>query len=335
MRMLSIATPPAAPRALTTTLVFLAAILLGSGLGSLVPAAGAALGGVVDPIILVLVGVLFFELRFAGLGALRRAPRTVLLAVGINFLAVPAIAAGLTWSLPEPAIRLGVLIYCLAPCTDWFLGFTRMARGDTTTGAALLPMQLMLQLALYPVWIAAFIGQPVASILGEAGPTLLSWFVAPAATGIALRLLVRLALPEPAVRVVLEAAGRLVPAVIASLIVCLFATNVGTILAHPTAFTWVLLVVFGFFVCTYALGKLASRLGRLRYPEHALLTMTTSARNAPLMLAVTTAALPGQPLVYAAIVLGMLIEFPHLTALTHLLRRQEARRANRIPVVTA
>ena len=47
--------------------------------------------------------------------------------------------------------------------------------------------------------------------------------------------------------------------------------------------------------------------------------MSSAARNAPLMLAVTMAALPDQPLIYAALVIGMLVEFPHLTALRRLL----------------
>lgn len=41
--------------------------------------------------------------------------------------------------------------------------------------------------------------------------------------------------------------------------------------------------------------------------------MSLAARNAPLMLAVTMAALPGPPLVYAGLIIGMLVEFPHLT----------------------
>ncbi len=49
--------------------------------------------------------------------------------------------------------------------------------------------------------------------------------------------------------------------------------------------------------------------------------MTTAARNAPLMLGITAAATPDQPLIYASLVIGMLIEFPHLTALKHLLLR--------------
>lgn len=322
---------PATPRALTTTLVFVGAILVGSLLGATLPATGAALGGQVDHIVLVLVGLLFFDLRLDGLRALRRAPRTVLPAIGMNFVLIPGVAAGLTLLLPDPAIRLGVMIYCLAPCTDWFLGFTRMARGDTTTGAALLPIQMALQLALYPIWIAVFTDGGVDAILGDIGPTLLAWFVLPAGVGLAARLVVRFAARVRWQARIAEGASRLIPEVIAALIVCLFAANVGTILDHPVPFAWVLLIVFLFFVSTFAVGEGLGRLLQLRYPEHALLSMTTSARNAPLMLAITTVALPGQPLVYAAIVLGMLIEFPHLTALTHLLRRREAARPITIP----
>lgn len=111
------------------------------------------------------------------------------------------------------------------------------------------------------------------------------------------------------------------PFIIAVVIVAIFAGNVQTILADPAPFAWVLLAVFVFF----ALGEGLVRVFRLDHASHALVTMTTSARNAPLMLAVTTIALPDQPLVHAAIILGMLIEFPHLTALTHLLRRREPR----------
>jgi hypothetical protein len=40
------------------------------------------------------------------------------------------------------------------------------------------------------------------------------------------------------------------------------------------------------------------------------------------MLGLTMAALPNQPLIYAALIIGMLVEFPHLTALKHLLLRR-------------
>lgn len=312
-----------APQPWAITGLFLAAILAGSLAGALAPGASDVLGSVVDPAILLLVGLLVFTLRLESLAALKRARRTVLLALALNFALVPAIAFALTsLLLPEDALRLGVLIYCLFPCTDWFLGFTRMAGGDTTTGAALIPIQMAGQLLLYPVWLALFAGQEVAPALGTIVPTLATWFALPAGIALGLRLLLRLTLRPSVHEGIVKTADRAVPLVIAVVIVGLFAGNVGTILADPAAFGWVLLVVFLFFAVVYALGEGVARVFRLEHPPHALLTMTTSARNAPLMLAVTTVALPDQPVVYAAIILGMLIEFPHLTVLTHLLRRR-------------
>ena len=317
----------ATPHPWAVTVLFVAAILVGSLTGALAPAAGGALASMVDPSIMVLVGLLVFTLRLDSLAALKRAPRTVLLALAFNFALVPLIAFCLTsLLLPEQALRLGVLIYCLFPCTDWFLGFTRMAGGDTTTGAALIPIQMTLQLVLYPVWLGLFGGQQVGSSPVEIAPTLVTWFAVPAGLALGARLLLRLCLAVATQERIVDAADRLVPLVIAVVILGLFGGNVGTILADPASFAWVLLVVFLFFVVVFVIGEGVARLFGLGYPARALLTMTTSARNAPLMLAVTTVALPDQPVVYAAIILGMLIEFPHLTVLTHLLRWQEKQR---------
>ena len=93
-------------RPVITTMVFLAAILVGSLLGALAPVAAERVGDITDPLILLLVGTLFFTLRLDGLPALRRAPRTVLLAVGMNFLAIPLLALALTTLLPNDALRL-------------------------------------------------------------------------------------------------------------------------------------------------------------------------------------------------------------------------------------
>ncbi|MFC3397650.1 arsenic resistance protein [Microbacterium amylolyticum] len=176
------------------TALLLTAIVLGSTIGVMSPRAGDALQEGVDPLILLLIGALVFAVRVDALPSLRRAPRTALIAIGLNFLIVPLIAVPLTLILvPDDALRLGVLIYCLAPCTDWFLGFTRLAGGDMATGAALIPVQMLLQLALYPVWLMVFAGEQVGSVFGEAGESLLLWFAAPVGLAIALRILLRFA----------------------------------------------------------------------------------------------------------------------------------------------
>lgn len=303
------------------TLLFAASIVAGSALGI----AGVSIPA--DPLILLLVGAIFFTLRFDGLSAVRRAPRTILIAIVTNFALIPAVALPITMLLPSDALRLGVLVYCLAPCTDWFLGFTRLAGGDTTAGAALIPLQMLIQLVMYPVWMALFAGESVDWMPATAGAVLAQWFLLPASIGLAARYL----LPPHRRARAITAVDRCVPFAVAAVIVAVFSGNVTTILADPGAFISVLIAVFAFFVATFAIGETISRIARLDHAAHALVTMTTSARNAPLMLAVTMVALPDQPVTHAAIVLGMLIEFPHLTVITQVLRRE--RRLRSAPIM--
>jgi len=309
---------------LGTTLLLIAAILLGSLLGWASPDLGTRLGGWVDPLILALVSVLFFEVDYLALRRVGGHWRCLGLAWVCNFLIIPLLGYAIAslFLRGQPLFFTGLLIYFMAPCTDWFLGFTRLARGNTALGSVLLPLNMISQLLLYPVYLALFAGANTGAGVASLGGTLWQWFVLPFAGAVAAHLLLRLVLPAGVFAAIRGLAGRAVPIVIAALVTCIFAANIATILAHAATFLLILAAVFVFFVATYFLAEAAARVGRLRYPEHALLTMTTAARNAPLMLGITVAALPDQPLIYAAIIIGMLVEFPHLTALKHLLLRR-------------
>jgi len=51
------------------------------------------------------------------------------------------------------------------------------------------------------------------------------------------------------------------------------------------------------------------------------------------MLGLTTAVFPDQRLIYAALIIRMRVEFPHLTALKHLLLREKSRPTILIPPI--
>lgn len=47
-----------------------------------------------------------------------------------NFLVMPAIIALLILALPDnDALKLGMLLVLLMPCTDWFVTFTHLGKG--------------------------------------------------------------------------------------------------------------------------------------------------------------------------------------------------------------
>jgi ACR3 family arsenite transporter len=311
------------------SVLLVAAIGGGSALGSFDPDAGAALSGGVDATLLTLMALLFIEVRFGDLLRLRSAPRFLMVAWAANFVVIPAIG----WAIAslflsgQPLLFTGLLIYFVAPCTDWFLGFTRLAGGNTTLGAVLLPLNLISQLLLFPLFLAVFARTSGQADLIGLVQTLGMWFAVPLAIAVTVRSVITLLLPVWLRDRVYRWVGAAIPWVIAVLIVQIFAVHIGTILGARAALTTVLLALIVFFAATYLLAHGLTRIFRFGYPEQVLLTMTTAARNAPLMLALTMVALPGQPLIYAAIVIGMLVEFPHLTAIRALLlrgRRTEA-----------
>jgi len=303
------------------SLLLVGSLLAGAGIGHLWPAAGEALGDEVDRTLLALVGLLFFGVRLEAVARIWGRLRVLGLILLANYLIVPAIGYAIAALLlpAQPLVMVGLTIYFMAPCTDWFLGFTRLARGNVALGTALIPINMAAQLLLYPAYLYLFTRSSVEVQPGVIGGTLLQWFVAPLGAAVLAHYGLRALLGAERFARLLRRADQATPWVIALLVMEIFAANIPVILAHRGVFAWVLLAVFVFFAATFLLGEGLGRLGRLAYPDHALLTMSIAARNAPLMLAVTMAALPGQPLVYAALVIGMLVEFPHLTVLQRVL----------------
>jgi len=311
-----------------TALLFVGAIAVGSTLGLAAPATSAAVSGAVDATLLAMIFLLFFELRLTNVVKSWGSVRFLALAWSANFLVVPVLGFAIASLLlsGQPLFFAGLMIYLLAPCTDWFLGFTRMARGDTGLGAALIPINLLTQLLLFPLWLWLFTRHTGVVDLSTVPGLMAQWFLIPLVAAQVLRFGLQQLLPQVAFDRLLGWVGHAVPAVIALLILQIFAGNVGAISANLAIFGALFVAVLLFFAATFLASEALSRVAGLSYPQHALLTMTMAARNAPLMLAITAVAIPDQPLILAALVIGMLIEIPHLTALRQLLLRQHVRR---------
>ncbi len=320
------ATPGPAGRGIAV--LFIGAMLVGSVLGLLIPAAGSTLSAGVEPTLLLMMFFLFFELR---LGAVVRGFGNLwflVLAWGANFLIVPLIgfAIALLFVPDRSLFFIGLAIYFMSPCTDWFLGFTRMARGDTTLGAALIPINMLTQLLLFPLWLWLFTSHTglvdVASIPGM----LAQWFVLPLIAAQVIRFGLQRLLTRRAFERMLGWVEFIVPLALSGVILQIFAANISVIAGQLDVVAVILLAIFSFFTAILLVGEGLSRLAGLAYPQRALLAMTMAARNAPLMLVLTALAIPDQPLILAVLVIGMLVEFPHLIALKQMLLRQRSRR---------
>ena len=306
-----------------STLLLLTVISVGTLCGYFYPLIGEWLASGIDYTLLALVTLLFFCVRFTALLQVLVHFRFLLIALSANFILVPLLGYSVAFLFlsESPLLVVGLVIYFMSPCTDWFLSFTRLSGGNVPLGTVLIPINMLLQLLLYPFFLQLFTQNAAeinASIIAE---TLINWFFLPFVLASVLHQVVRRILKPRWFELTLKAADGATLWITALLILQIFAGNISTIFENRAMLIWVIPAVFTFFVLNFFLGEVLRRVFNLAYPEHALLTMTIAARNAPLMLGVTMVVIPDQALVYAVIVIGMLVEFPHLTILSRILNR--------------
>ncbi len=53
-------------------------------------------------------------------------------------------------------IFIGFFMLILTPCTDWYLIFTKIAKGDLNLSLSILPINLILQIVLLPIYLIIF-----------------------------------------------------------------------------------------------------------------------------------------------------------------------------------
>ena len=78
----------------------------------------------------------------------------------INFIWTPVLAWGLgaIFLSDHPALWIGFIMLMVTPCTDWYLAFTGIAKGNVSLSTSILPINLILQVVLLPIYLLLFAG---------------------------------------------------------------------------------------------------------------------------------------------------------------------------------
>lgn len=134
--------------------IYLATIIGGLGLGIVAPGIGPGFEILLWPVLAALLYATFVQVPLLHVRDAFRDRRFVLAIVLGNFVLIPVVVwPTLQWLPEDPALRLGVLLVLLVPCTDWFIAFARLGQGDTARAIAVTPLNLLLQLALLPFYV--------------------------------------------------------------------------------------------------------------------------------------------------------------------------------------
>lgn len=156
--------------------IYLIAIAVGLGLGTVLPAAGPVFEALLWPVLVALLYTTFVQVPLLHLREAFADHRFITAILLGNFVIVPLAVWGLLMWLPaDPILRLGVLLVLLVPCTDWFLTFSQLGQGDVPRAIAVTPLNLLLQLLLLPfyLWLMGEGIVPAALGLQDVWPALL------------------------------------------------------------------------------------------------------------------------------------------------------------------
>lgn len=250
---------------------------------------GEVAGRLVLPLLLVMLVAVFVQLDASGLREAGRARAVLVASLLLNFVVTPALAWGLGAGLlgDAPDLRIGLLLLLVTPCTDWYLVFTAMARGHGGIAAALLPVNLILQLLLLPVYVLLLGGEAAIADTSTLVEAVLLVLILPLAVALTARwAAARVKGAQWRDRVVGGAAARVVLPLLCLAVFAMFAWQARTVLDQGGELVRVLLPLVIFFVVAPLLATATARALRLPADQRVTLVMTTTARNSPIALAI-------------------------------------------------
>ena len=196
----------------------------------------------------------------------------------------------------------------LTPCTDWYLVFTKRAKGDLTLSLSILPINLILQIILLPVYLILFFSSGNTRDYVQLAYSLLIVIVIPFIAAQTTKFLLKDDLKQTAT----EIFTNLQIWFLSLAVFCIFASQGELLFTNLNSVVTIFIPLIIFFIVNVIIDLLVSEKINFSYSEYASLTMTTLARNSPLALAIAINSFPGHELISIALVIGPLIELPIL-----------------------
>ena len=274
------------------------------------------------PSLTIMLFLVFIQVPLKEIGSSLKNIKFTLTSIIINFVWTPIIVfiLGRLFLNDNSELLIGFIMLMVTPCTDWYLIFTGIAKGNVALGSSVLPLNLILQLLMLPFYILLI------------GGTSVDIDVVSLAQGVIYSLMIPLLCSILARKFIINKIGnstfedKLVPKAcdyqgyfLNIAIISMFASQGKVLLENYQVLLILLVPILIFFIVNFIVGRLVSKAIKLNYEDSVSLNLTTLARNSPIALAIAVATFPDKPLISLALIIGPLIELPILFLVSKIL----------------
>lgn len=300
--------------------IIITAALLGLLLGAVTPL-GKVSSSLIEVFLMLLLYILFLSIDLKQIKKSFTNVRFTLSAVIINFVFTPLFGylLGKIFFPGSLDIRIGLLMLLVTPCTDWYLVFTGLSKGNVELGMSILPLNLILQIVLLPVYLLVLIGSEVTMDVGSLVSSVAMVLVIPFVLAYITKLITKNS--EKFRSFLSEQGDNLRLLFLCLAVVVMFASEGKNLLDNPLLLAQMFIPLLIFFAVLFFVAQLVGKLMKFPKKDIVALNMTTLARNSPLSLAIAVVTFPEQPLISLALVIGPLIELPVLSVISGILKR--------------
>ena len=276
----------------------------------------------ITPFLMVMLFLVFLQIPLKDILKTSKNLKFTLTAVIINFIWTPFLIfiLGKIFLANYPELLIGYIMLMVTPCTDWYLIFTGIAKGNVALGSSILPLNLVLQLVLLPVYVFLIGGNSVDMNTIDLVKGVVSTLIIPLVCAILIRKIIlnKISQEDFDEKVATKACdyqGYFLNAAIVSM----FASQGKILLENIQVLLILLIPVLLFFIINFCVGRLVGKVMKLSYEDNVSLNLTTLARNSPIALAIAVATFPDKPLISLALIIGPLIELPVLFIIAKIL----------------
>ena len=274
------------------------------------------------PSLMVMLFLVFIQIPIKNITESFKNIKFTLTSICINFIWTPILVfiLGRIFLNNNPDLLIGFVMLMVTPCTDWYLIFTGIAKGNVALGASILPLNLILQLTLLPVYVF-LIGRSSVQmdVLNLLNGVIVSLII-PLFGALIYR---KLAISKKGIdyfeKNIVSKACDYQGYFLNIAIVFMFASQGKILLKNPQILLQLLIPVLLFFIINLIVGQFVGRKLNLSHEDNVSLNLTTLARNSPIALAIAVATFPNKPLISLALIIGPLIELPVLFIVSKIL----------------
>ena len=293
-------------------LIMLTAAIIGLSAGALFDCHGAT--DLIEPSLMIMLFVVFMCIDLKEIRKSFSNRRFTLTALTINFVWTPIFALILGLAFSEIDIRIGLVMLLVTPCTDWYLVFTATANGNVPLSSTLLPLNLILQIVLMPVYLILFFNTQITMDVPDLLWSMVIVLVIPLCLTILLKgLAKRISFADKLGNTIISNGDNLQLVFLCLAILFMFASQSAELLDHLDLFVMLIIPLLVFFIVNYLVAANVSRLMKFDTKDTTSLIFTNMARNSPLSLAIAVAAFPESTLLLLVLVIAPLIELPVLS----------------------